>query len=56
LAGDDEKTNKYTRARDAFNQWLKEDVLMQDTVPNYYVHEYGFELGEHKKRRLELFA
>ena len=56
MEGDNEKTNKYSRARDAFNQWLKEDILMQDTVPNYYVHEYGFELGEHKKRRLELYA
>ena len=54
--GDDEKNNRYTRARDAFNEWLKSNVLIQDTVPNYYVHEYGFELGGQKKRRLELYA
>lgn len=53
---DNEKNNKYTRARDMLNQWLKDDILIQDTVPNYYVHEYNFEVGESKKRRLELYA
>ena len=56
MKGDNEKVNKYSRARDTFNQWLKEKILIQDAVPSYYVHEYGFELGEHKKRRLEIYA
>ena len=54
--GDDERNNRYTRARDTFNQWLKEGVLTQDQVPNYYVHEHSFEIGEAKKKRLELYA
>ena len=56
MAEDNERNNKYTRARDAFNQWMKEGILMQDNVPNYYVHEHCFEIGESKKKRLELFA
>jgi uncharacterized protein (DUF1015 family) len=54
--GDNDRNNKYTRARDAFNQWLKEQILIQDNVPNYYVHEYSFEVGEFKKKRMELYA
>jgi len=56
MDGDNERTNKYSRARETFNQWMKENILMQDTVPNYYVHEHIFEIGESKKKRLELFA
>ena len=56
MDGDNERTNKYSRARETFNQWMKENILMQDTVPNYYVHEHTFEIGESKKKRLELFA
>lgn len=56
MEGDNDRNNKYTRARDTFNKWLKDRVMIQDTVPNYYVHEHSFEIGETKKRRLELFA
>ena len=55
-AGDDERNNRYTRARDEFNRWFKDNVLLQDQVPNYYVHEHSFEVGEAKKRRLEIYA
>ena len=55
-AGDNEGNNKYTRAHDEFNLWLKEGVLMQDQVPNFYVHEHIFEVGSAIKKRLELFA
>jgi uncharacterized protein (DUF1015 family) len=54
--GDDDKHNKYTRSRDSLNQWLKDRVLIQDTVPNYYVHEHSFEIGETKRRRLGIMA
>ena len=54
--GDNERSNRYTRARDEFNRWLKDNVLIQDQVPNYYVHEHSFEIGEAKKKRLELYA
>ena len=54
--GDDERNNRYIRARDEFNRWFKDNILIQDQVPNYYVHEHSFEVGEAKKRRLELYA
>jgi len=54
--GDSGRNNRCTRARDEFNRWLKESVLIQDQVPNYYVHEHSFEVGEAKKKRLELYA
>jgi uncharacterized protein (DUF1015 family) len=54
--GDSGSDNRYTRARDEFNRWLKEGVLVQDQVPNYYVHEHSFEVGEAKKKRQELYA
>jgi len=53
---DNERNNRYTRTRDEFNRWLKENVLIQDQVPNYYVHEHSFEVGEAKKKRIELYA
>jgi uncharacterized protein (DUF1015 family) len=56
MKGDNERTNKYLRARDTMNQWFKENILLQDSVPNYYVHEHLFEIGQAKKRRLELYA
>lgn len=56
LPGDDDTNNKYTRARDDFNRWLKDGILIQDRVPSYYVHEHNFEIGETKKKRLGLFA
>lgn len=56
MKGDNERNNKYSRARETFNLWMKDRILMQDTVPNYYVHEHSFEIGESKKKRLELFA
>jgi len=54
--GDSPGNNRYTRARDEFGRWLKEGVLMQDQVPNYYVHEHSFEVGDAKKKRQELYA
>jgi uncharacterized protein (DUF1015 family) len=54
--GDDERNNRYIRARDEFNRWFKDNILIQDQVPNYYVHEHSFEVGEAKKKRLELYT
>jgi len=56
IKGDNERANKYIRSRDTMNQWLKENILLQDSVPTYYVHEHIFEIGQSKKRRLELYA
>lgn len=42
LPGDDEKENRYTRAREFFHSWLKEGVLVQDHVPCLYLYEQRF--------------
>jgi len=56
MPGDDAGNNRYTRSRQFFDQWLKEGYLKQDSVSSYYVHEHVFEIGEMKRRRLELYA
>jgi uncharacterized protein (DUF1015 family) len=54
---DDTKTNnKHTRACDAFNQWLKDRVLVTDHVPSFYIHEHCFTFQNIRKRRLGLTA
>lgn len=39
---DDEKKNRYTRAREFFHSWLKEGVLVQDPVSCLYLYEQRF--------------
>ncbi len=48
---DDEKHNKYTRARDTFIRWQQEEVLVQDDKPciYYYMQDYKV-LGEKYSR------
>jgi len=54
---DDTKTsNKHSRARAAFNQWLKDRVLVVDHVPSYYIHEHTFTHQNIRKKRLGLTA
>ena len=36
-AGDDEKNNVYTRARDYFNAWLQQGILMREDRPALYI-------------------
>ncbi len=51
--GDDEKHNVYTRARDYYQTWLQEGVLMRESVPALYVLDQTFTLadGSVKTRR-----
>jgi uncharacterized protein (DUF1015 family) len=49
---DNEKENKYTRAADLFNSWLKNETLIQSDQPHFFILEESFEvLGSYKKRR-----
>ena len=49
---DNEKENKYTRASDLFNGWLKNGTLIQSDQPCFFILEESFEvLGNYKKRR-----
>jgi uncharacterized protein (DUF1015 family) len=51
--GDDEQNNVYTRARDYFQAWLKEGVLMREERPALYVLHQTFTLpnGDTKTRK-----
>ncbi|MFC1512599.1 DUF1015 domain-containing protein [bacterium] len=49
--GDNAKSNKYTRARDFFNEWQKKDVFAQDDLPVLYVYRQDFKvLGKNYSR------
>lgn len=54
--GDDDKENKYSRAKNIFDQWGEDGVLIQDETPclYYYLQEYKV-LGE-KYSRLGIIA
>ncbi|HCC68402.1 MAG TPA: DUF1015 domain-containing protein [Nitrospiraceae bacterium] len=39
LLADNENENRYTRARDALNKWLKEGILIRDAEPFFYCYE-----------------
>ncbi|HUJ10714.1 MAG TPA: DUF1015 domain-containing protein [Verrucomicrobiae bacterium] len=42
--GDSETTNKYTRARDLYQTWLRDGILRQSTKPALYYLEQAFTL------------
>jgi len=50
MAGDTDTSNKYTRARDLLEQWVKEEILVRDETPAFYgyVIDYVFS-GERKQ-------
>lgn len=56
LPDDNAKNNKYIRARNTFDQWLKDSILTMDNAQAFYIHEQGFVVGGSKKKRLGLIA
>lgn len=49
---DNEKDNKYTRASNLFDSWLKNKILIQRNQPTFFILEESFEvMGKYKKRR-----
>lgn len=48
--GDDEKNNKYTRAGEYLEIWIKSGVLKQDREPSIYVYEQEYCYRGEKKR------
>lgn len=42
-AGDDDSSNRYSRAREFFTEWLKDGVLRSDERPAIYVYRQMFE-------------
>ena len=57
-AGDSETNNKYTRARDLYQTWLRDGVLRQATKPALYYLEQDFDApdGSGKRTRKALIA
>jgi uncharacterized protein (DUF1015 family) len=47
---DTDESNRYTRARDHFNQWQDEGVLAQDGEPSLYVYELEYKVNGQTKR------
>ncbi len=43
---DNKSSNKYLRAKQDFNKWLKEEILIQDKSPAIYVYEQSFRLED----------
>ncbi len=55
-AGDGLANNKYTRARDTLNQWVKEGVLKRDGMPSFYLADHTFMLRGETHTRRSLYA
>jgi len=45
IPGDDEKTNKYTRAAEFLNKWEKTGILKQEDSPAIYIYDQEFLSG-----------
>ena len=52
--------NRYTKARDSFDSWQKDSILIKDAFPSIYVYSQEYHLGEtegfEKKMRLGFIA
>jgi uncharacterized protein (DUF1015 family) len=53
---DTDANNKYTRAAATLNDWLKEDALIREDYPAFYIVEHRFAYHNTVKSRLGLLA
>ncbi len=52
VAGDTDTSNKYTRARDLLERWVREEILIRDETPAFYGYEMDYvSSGERKRLR-----
>lgn len=49
---DNETENKYTRAREYLESWMKEGVLMRSVAPSFYAYEMAYSINGERKRLL----
>lgn len=54
--GDDERTNRYTRAAATFREWCAQEVLTRETAPALYLYEQEFELRGRRLTRRGFFC
>jgi uncharacterized protein (DUF1015 family) len=52
---DDEKNNRYTRARDLLGQWREKGILRLTERPSFWVYEQEFDLPGASRRRVRGF-
>ncbi len=55
-ADDTPVSNRYTRARDTLDMWLKDGVFQIDTAETYYIYEQCFTFRDTRKRRMALIS
>jgi uncharacterized protein (DUF1015 family) len=49
LAQDDDRSNKYTRAAEYLNDWLKQGILERDGAAGFYLYRMDYRIGgEHR--------
>jgi uncharacterized protein (DUF1015 family) len=53
--GDDERNNRYTRARSTFDDWVRSGVLSRTNRPSFWVYEQEFDLGTGGTRKVKGF-
>ena len=53
---DSEMDNRYTRSANTFQQWLKEEVLLRDPQPGFYLYRQEYEFEGEKFCRTGFFA
>jgi uncharacterized protein (DUF1015 family) len=56
MAGDTDTNNKYTRARDFLEQWVKEEILVRDETPAFYGYEIDYVFSGKRKRLKGILA
>ena len=56
LAGDTPEENKYARAEAYFQEWLRRNILIQDSEPAIYFYEQDFKVDSLEKSRLGFIA
>jgi uncharacterized protein (DUF1015 family) len=53
LADDDERNNRYTRARDLLADWRREGILKSTQRPSFWAYEQEFDIPEIGRKKLK---
>jgi len=53
--GDDERGNRYTRARDLLGQWRRQGALTHTERPSFWVYEQEFDIPEIGRKKVKGF-
>ena len=56
MAGDTDTSNKYTRARDLLEQWVREEILVRDKAPAFYGYEIDYFFSGERKQLKGILA